>query len=94
MPRYNPNMNAEITIDNAGRVVIPKAIREGLRLSPGDALELEAFEDHLLLKPVRPQTPMVRKRGIWVYQPDNLLPSDAILEAIDAMRDERLRDMT
>jgi AbrB family looped-hinge helix DNA binding protein len=87
-------MNAEITIDNAGRVVIPKAIRDGLRLSPGDALELEPFEDHMVLRPVRPQTPMVRKRGIWVYQPENILSSDALLDAIDAMRDERIRDLS
>ena len=35
-------MTARLTIDGAGRVVIPKPLRKELDLSPGDTLELEA----------------------------------------------------
>jgi AbrB family looped-hinge helix DNA binding protein len=33
-------MNTTVTIDKAGRVVIPKEIRDELRLEPGDSLAL------------------------------------------------------
>ncbi len=32
-------MNIRLTIDKAGRIVIPKALREELNLEPGDSLE-------------------------------------------------------
>ena len=35
-------MNTRLVMDKAGRVVIPKPLREELRLEPGDALELES----------------------------------------------------
>ena len=33
-------MNSKVTLDQAGRVVIPKTLRDELRLSPGDTLDL------------------------------------------------------
>ena len=35
MPLQNSNVNTTVTIDKAGRVVIPKGIRDELRLRPG-----------------------------------------------------------
>jgi AbrB family looped-hinge helix DNA binding protein len=36
-------MNSRLTIDRAGRVVIPKTLREELRLEPGDSFEMESI---------------------------------------------------
>lgn len=94
MAEYDAIMQTEITIDRAGRIVIPKSLRDGLRIAPGDTLEVEQVDDHLVLKPVRPDTPMVNKRGIWIYMPENTLPENAILEAIDEMREERIRELS
>ncbi len=44
-------MNATLTIDKAGRVVLPKPVRDALQISPGDSLELESSEDHIVLRP-------------------------------------------
>jgi AbrB family looped-hinge helix DNA binding protein len=41
-----------LTIDKAGRVVIPKALREELRLEPGDSLEMETSGESITLRPV------------------------------------------
>jgi AbrB family looped-hinge helix DNA binding protein len=45
------------TIDRAGRIVVPKVLREELGLTPGTELDLEAVEGRLVLAP---QTPAVR----------------------------------
>ena len=34
-------MHAKVTLDKAGRLVLPKPIREALRIGPGDTLEIE-----------------------------------------------------
>ena len=46
--RYHYGM--KITIDKAGRVVVPKAVREQYNLSPGMELQLEAAEGGILLR--------------------------------------------
>ena len=33
-------LNNKVTIDRAGRVVLPKTLRDELRLCPGDTLDL------------------------------------------------------
>jgi AbrB family looped-hinge helix DNA binding protein len=37
----------QATIDSAGRVVVPKALRDELGFGPGTELELEAVDGHL-----------------------------------------------
>jgi AbrB family looped-hinge helix DNA binding protein len=37
-------MTSRLTVDKAGRVVLPKPVRDELQLSPGDSLELESSE--------------------------------------------------
>ena len=40
-----------VTIDRAGRIVVPKAMREELGLTPDTSLEIEVVEGHLELFP-------------------------------------------
>jgi AbrB family looped-hinge helix DNA binding protein len=35
-------MNTTITVDKAGRIVLPKPVRDKLQLQAGDSLEVEA----------------------------------------------------
>ena len=55
-PAQNGDMNARLTLDSAGRVVIPKGLREELHLQPGDELDLETAGEQITLRPVR-ETP-------------------------------------
>jgi AbrB family looped-hinge helix DNA binding protein len=65
-------MSATITIDKAGRIVIPKDIREELRLEPGAQLTIQADMDQLTLRPVqkaslrRGRTRLRKEKGVWV----------------------------
>ena len=85
-------MNARVTIDKAGRLVLPKFIREALRLGPGDALEVESDDDRVVLSPVRTPAGLQKERGVWVYRsgtPANL----SIPGLIDEQRNRRSRDL-
>ena len=61
-------MNTTVTIDKAGRVVIPKEIRDELRLEAGDTLTLESEGERVTLRPVHGATPLQKERGVWVFQ--------------------------
>ena len=60
-------MSTMVTIDKAGRVVIPKAVRDDLQLEPGDRLELETTGGHLTLRPLHLDSPLRKERGVWVF---------------------------
>ena len=85
-------MNARITLDKAGRLVLPKSIREALRIGPGDTLEVESDDERLLISPVRLRPGLQREQGIWVYRSGS--PTDAsIPDLIDRQREQRIRDL-
>ena len=50
------------TIDSAGRIIVPKAMRDALGLKPGQALEIRAGDGRLEIEVAT--TPMaLKKRG-------------------------------
>lgn len=84
-------MNSKVSLDAAGRLVLPKAVRDRLRLSPGDQLILESEDEQITLRPDRPQAALKKKQGIWVYQGS---PAEVPLPAlIDQERAKRLREI-
>lgn len=50
------------TIDGAGRIVVPKSLRQALGLKPGQALEIRAGEGKLEIE-IAPTPMRLRKRG-------------------------------
>jgi AbrB family looped-hinge helix DNA binding protein len=44
-------MNADITIDSAGRIVLPSAVRRALNLSAGSRLRLDVVAQRIELTP-------------------------------------------
>jgi AbrB family looped-hinge helix DNA binding protein len=81
-----------LTVDKAGRVVLPKPVRDELQLSPGDSLELESSEDQIVLRPVRGNGPLRKKRGVWVFRTGQPLSLARVNETIAEVRRERDRD--
>jgi AbrB family looped-hinge helix DNA binding protein len=82
-------MNAKVSMDRAGRVVLPKPIRERLQLEPGESLEIESFEDHIVLRPVRQHATMRKERGILVFDTGEPLSASDVRKTIEKVRDER-----
>jgi len=84
-------MTTKLTLDKAGRVLIPKPLRQELHLGPGDTLQLESEGDEITLRPTRVKALVKKERGVWVYQGES--SHDSITNLIDREREKRLRDI-
>jgi AbrB family looped-hinge helix DNA binding protein len=82
-------MNTRRLIDKAGRVVIPKPLREKLHLEPGDTLEMESAGEQITLRPVRGTGPLTKEHGVWVFHAGQPLPTSATDEMLRQIREER-----
>ena len=89
MAWYNTIMKPKLSIDRAGRVVLPKPIRDRLQLEPGESWEIESFEDHIVLRPLRQRATMRKELGVLVFDTGEPLTADVVRETIQKVRDER-----
>ncbi len=56
-----------IPIDGAGRLVIPKSIRDELNLVPGSELEIDASGTEIRLRLAGSEPSLIRKSGVVVH---------------------------
>ena len=82
-------MNARLIIDKAGRVVIPKALRDELHLAAGDALELEVTGERITLRPYRGSGPLSMEQGVWVLRTGQPMPASATDDVLQRIREGR-----
>ena len=83
-------MATKISIDKAGRVVLPKALREKMHVEAGDDFLVEAEGDRITLRPIRQEAPLKKELGVWVYQGES--SNKSIPELIEAEREKRVRE--
>lgn len=55
-----------VRIDSAGRIVVPKKVRERLGLRKDSELVLEESSEGITLKPVRQESALVRDKHGWL----------------------------
>ncbi len=84
-------MKSQLILDKAGRIVIPKPLRDALNLEPGDALELERSGERITLRPVRGTGPLAKEQGVWVFRTGHPVTAAATDEILQRIRDERDR---
>lgn len=85
-------MTTTVTLDKAGRVVIPKTLRNELHLEPGDSLELESEGERVTLRPVRSASPLRKEHGVWVFRGTKKLSAAVTDKALRDVRDQRDRN--
>lgn len=82
-----PPMKA--TIDAAGRLVVPKSLRQALGLKPGQVLEIRAGDGRLEIQ-VTPTPMRLKKRGKGVVAvPDDAMPvlsAELVRETLERVR--------
>jgi len=86
-----PTMNTMVTIDRAGRVVLPKTLRDELRWEAGDTLQLESEGERATLRPIRSKSPLRKERGVWVFHGTGTLSAGQATEIIADVRGRRNR---
>ncbi|MCP9485750.1 MAG: AbrB/MazE/SpoVT family DNA-binding domain-containing protein [Gaiellaceae bacterium MAG52_C11] len=77
------------TIDAAGRIVVPKRLRDELRLEAGQALEIAARDGRLEIEPRATPMQLVRREGSLVAVPDEPLPvltANEVRETLEQLR--------
>ena len=84
-------MNTTLTLDKAGRIVLPKPVRDELQLSPGDSLEVESSEERIVLRPARARGQMRKESGVWVFDSGEVLSEQTVRKTLRKVRDQRSR---
>ncbi len=82
----------KLTVGKAGRITLPKRLREKMRLVPGTVLHLRSDGEDITLRPIAPSATLAKEFGIWVFQGGGS-SHDSIPDLIDRVREERLRDL-
>lgn len=82
---------SKVTLDRAGRVVLPKSLRDELHLTPGDTLDVTVQGDEVKLRPRRSSSPLQKKQGVWVFSTGKPMASDETAEALHDLREQRDR---
>lgn len=77
------------TIDRAGRVVLPLALREALGLTHGGRVDIVAEDGRIVISPQPVEKRMVELNGVVVCVPDEPLPqldAAAVRDLLEATR--------
>jgi AbrB family looped-hinge helix DNA binding protein len=91
-------MNAIVEIDKAGRIVVPKKLRDALHLVPGTRLRIERSGDRLTLMPSSTAAQLIIENGVPLIFPADqsnapVLTVDMVNELIEQSRLERVRQI-
>lgn len=74
------------TVDTAGRVLLPKALRDRLGLAPGSTVDISAYGEGLHLVPVQRTARLVEDHGVLVADSDTVIDDDDVFGLVDAGR--------
>ena len=90
----NAMKTATIQIDKAGRVVLPKPIRDQFNLLPGDKLRLSVDGSGFRLEPAASGGELIREGGVLVFAGTFAEPitTAQVNELIEQERDGRIRE--
>jgi AbrB family looped-hinge helix DNA binding protein len=81
-----------ITIDSAGRLVIPKVLREAAGIMPGGTVEATVRDGRIELEVPSAEVRLERHGRVWVALPEAPTPplrSADVQATLDALRAER-----
>lgn len=81
-----------LTIDPAGRIILPKPLRDRLGLRAGAKLEVTESTEGLLLRRVD-QRPSLAREGPFLIHQGVAAPGFEVVRDIEEHREERIRSL-
>jgi AbrB family looped-hinge helix DNA binding protein len=82
-------MNTTVELDKAGRIVIPKKVRDAIGMRAGDKLDIDVRGEEVVLRSERHGKGLYKDRGLWVYDSGAATAPDTVA----MIRDDRERRM-
>jgi AbrB family looped-hinge helix DNA binding protein len=76
----------ETTIDGAGRIVVPKQLRDALGLTPGTKLDISWYGAGLQIVPQGRSARLVEEDGHLVIDGTSTIDDDTMFALIDSVR--------
>jgi len=83
-------MSTTVEIDKAGRIVVPKKLRDALHLTPGTRLKVERNGDTLMLEADFPEPRLEMIDGLWVMTGGRRLTAEDANATINEHRERRM----
>jgi AbrB family looped-hinge helix DNA binding protein len=84
-------MNGTLTLDRAGRIVLPKMVRDEMQLRPGESLEFDSSDERIVLRPAQGKGRMRKIHGVWVFDAGAAMDADLPKKTLNKIRRERDR---
>lgn len=79
------------TVDKAGRLVLPKSIRDEMQLRAGDTLGIEVSGGQINLRVVAPEPQLRREGGLWVLHGTGPVTTAQVREVLRRQQETRHR---
>jgi AbrB family looped-hinge helix DNA binding protein len=85
-------MKLTVQIDKAGRIVLPKKIRDRFGLSSGDDIDIQDHGNKIELTPVKKSAHLKEVNGILVaFSDENAMPNR---DFVEESRNERMDELS
>jgi len=79
-------MKTEVSVDKAGRMVLPQNVRRLFHLAAGDRLDLEILPDGIFLRSRSRQAQLLEENGLLVHEG---APVGDLAQSVELARGER-----
>jgi AbrB family looped-hinge helix DNA binding protein len=83
----------EISIDKAGRLILPKPIRDRLGLREDSKLRVHSTAENIVLTPVEPPAGLIRDQDGWLVFSGGSAPEIDWDTLVESDREDRMRKM-
>ena len=76
----------KVTVDQVGRILVPKALREQAGLVPGSVVDISLYGDGLHVSPGGRTARLERRDGKLVAVADTVVTDDDVVLLVDSIR--------
>jgi AbrB family looped-hinge helix DNA binding protein len=76
----------QATVDQVGRIVVPKALRDRLGLTPGSIVDISLYGDGLHVAPGGRTARLERRDGVLVAVSDTVITDEDVADLVESIR--------